>query len=233
MNSTDTSTSILSKHYLRFDLGAAGATASWDAISQTPGIGVSITDSEGKLIFVNDTSQLLFSGGPAEYEGKTIADFHPPEFVRERLELITRVLKEAQPIRLNHIYLGNPIESTIWPMRDRLAPYNRVIVVSRKGLPNNLDTSGSNKIETLESKYIDLGPLDVLSKRELEVLVLLGHGMSIPRAASILHRSPKTIERHKTTIGKKLLLRGQSELVYIVTTMGLELSDTRKERLPT
>jgi DNA-binding NarL/FixJ family response regulator len=62
--------------------------------------------------------------------------------------------------------------------------------------------------------------------------VLLGHGMNIPKVASILHRSPKTIERHKTAIGAKLSLRGQSELVYMVTMMGLELSDARRERLP-
>ncbi|MEQ1828793.1 MAG: LuxR C-terminal-related transcriptional regulator [Pirellula sp.] len=221
------------KAQLRFDSGASSvAFAAWTAIAQTPGVGVSITDTNGKLIFVNDTSLVLFSGTTSvDYEGKTIADFHPKEFVDERLGLIARVLQEGKPKRLTHIYLGKPIESTLWPLRDNLPPYNRVLVVSRTPSEASLLQAIPLEVESVESKYIDLGPLNVLTKRELEVLVLLGHGMSIPRIAGILHRSPKTIERHKTAIGKKLSLHGQSELVYIVTMMGLELSDARRERL--
>jgi len=79
---------------------------------------------------------------------------------------------------------------------------------------------------------LDLGPLDVLSPRELEVLVFLGHGMSVPETAAALKRSPKTIEHHKDSIGKKLHARGQSELVSIVTKLGLELDDLKLQRLP-
>ncbi|MEZ6087757.1 MAG: hypothetical protein R3C05_06990 [Pirellulaceae bacterium] len=41
---------------LEIDLGSL-----WGAVSQTPGVGVSITDREGRLLFVNDTSMVLFS----------------------------------------------------------------------------------------------------------------------------------------------------------------------------
>ena len=204
----------------------------WMALSQTPGVGVSITDAEGNLVFVNDTTQALFSESTQiAYEGKTIADFHPPEFVVERLAMIQRVLKEGKPLAIRHIYHGRRIESTIWPIRDHSPPFNRVIVVSREA-PHELDAPslGPDIIETATTNYIDLGPLDILSKRELEVLVLLGNGLSVPRAAALLHRSPKTIERHKASIGKKLQLKGQAEMVAIVTSVGLEISDAKLKR---
>lgn len=149
----------------------------------------------------------------------------------ERLALIGRVIQEDKPIRLKHIYLGKPIESTLWPLKDNLPPHDRVLVISRTPSEAMLLQAVPIEVECLGSEYIDLGPVNVLTKRELEVLVLLGHGMSVPRVAKILYRSPKTIERHKTSIGKKLSLRGQSDLVYMVTMMGLDLSDAQRERL--
>lgn len=204
----------------------------WMALAQTPGVGVSITDTHGNLLFVNDTSLVLFSGSAdTDYYGKTIADFHPPEFVAERLALINRVLTENRPLAIRHILNGNPIFSTVWPIRDRIEPFNRALVISRPGPALEVDGQIPSNIEVVPTEYIDLGPLSILTRRELEVLVLLGNGMSVPRAAAILHRSPKTIERHKESVSKKLSLRGQAELVYLVTSLGLELSDARLKRL--
>lgn len=226
------STSEKSSVWLRFDRVVGTSPETWLALAQTPGVGVSITDAQGRLLFVNDTTLVLFSGSPdIEYDGKYIADFHPPEFVAERLALIGKVIKDNKPLSIRHIYHGNPITSTVWPIRDKTPPFNRALVISRPGPVLEVDTKVPNAVESFETEYIDLGPLSVLTRRELEVLVLLGHGMSVPRAAAILHRSPKTVERHKESIGKKLALRGQSELVYLVTSMGLELSHAQLKRL--
>jgi len=56
--------------------------------------------------------------------------------------------------------------------------------------------------------------------------------MSVPRIAKLLFRSPKTIERHKSSITKKLNLHGQAELVAMITAMGLDLDATKLTRLP-
>lgn len=225
------STKRSTKQTLRFDRQVGGHPEAWLALAQTPGIGVSITDSAGRLLFVNDTSLVLFSGSTnVDYEGKTIADFHPPEFVAERLEIIRRVLDENKPLSLRHIYNGRAIVSTIWPFRDKSAPFNRVLVVTRPIASGEIEGLLPKDIETVKTEYIGLGPLSVLTKREFEVLVLLGHGLSIPKAASILHRSPKTLERHKESIGKKLSIHNQADLVQLVTSMGLEIEDTKLTR---
>jgi len=218
---------------VRIDSPAIDPGSLWIAISQTPGVGVSITDREGRLLFVNDTAQVLFSqASDIDYAGKRISDFHPPEYVRERLAMIQRVLEEGRPLSIEHIYHGCRIHSTVWPIRDAKPPYNRVIVVSRDmgARPDGIDFP--ENCETVQTDYIDLGSLDVLSRRELEVLALLGHGLSVPRTAAILHRSPKTIERHKASIARKLGLHGQAEIVAIVTSVGLDLKDTKLKRLP-
>ncbi|MEM9365611.1 MAG: LuxR C-terminal-related transcriptional regulator [Planctomycetota bacterium] len=203
----------------------------WSALSQTPGVGVSITNREGRLIFVNDTTKVLFSDDiTLDYQGKFISDYHPPEFVKERLEMIARVLDEDRPLSIEHIYRGKRIESTVWPLPDEEPPSDRVLVVSQS-YSADAPTLGVTAPEVIRSEYIDLGPLGVLTRRELEVLALLGHGMSVPSTASMLHRSPKTIERHKSAISQKLNIRGQADMVEIVTRIGLDLSDASLKRL--
>ncbi len=201
------------------------------ALSQSPGIGVSITDINGQLLFVNDTTMVLFSEqSNIDYAGKSIADFHPPEFVAERLAMIRKVVNESKTVRLRHLYRGRRIESTIWPIQDKRPPYNRVIVISHQSNAELNVPVSQEAIETVTSQYIDLGALNVLSRRELEVLILLGHGLSVPKTAAVLHRSPKTIQRHKASISDKLGVRGQAELVQLVTELGLDLSDTKLKR---
>ncbi len=45
-----------------FSRSADEQASFWTAFSNTPGIGVSIVDLKGTLLFVNDTSLELFSG---------------------------------------------------------------------------------------------------------------------------------------------------------------------------
>lgn len=204
----------------------------WQAITRTEGVGISVMDRDGGLLYVNETSLGLFFDEAIDYAGKTIADFHPVEFVRERLELIARVLDEDHPIMMEHILHGRPIASTVWPIHDGNPPSNRVLVVSRRH-PKSEEAGPREpgEMSVMETKYIDLGELDVLTRRELEVLALIGHGLSVPRVAELLRRSQKTIEHHKTSIAQKLHLRGQSEMVAIVTSMGLDIQDARRSRM--
>lgn len=217
----------------RVDPPAFDPGSIWSSLSQTPGIGVSITDVAGNLLFVNDTSMVLFSQSAGiDYHGKTIADFHPPQFVEERLVMIQRVLSDGKPLSISHVYHAHRIESTVWPIRDKQPPCNRVIVISHLQIVDQ-GFNLADAPESVTTKYIDLGPLDILTKRELEVFVLLGHGMSVPKVAALLHRSPKTIQRHKASITEKLHVKGQAELVAMVTAAGLEVSDAHLSRLKT
>ena len=56
-------------------------------------------------------------------------------------------------------------------------------------------------------------PLDLLTDRELEVLQLLGKGVSTRSIAETLHLSIKTIETHRAHIKEKLQFRESEEMV--------------------
>lgn len=222
----------------------------WPVLTQLPDVGVSMLDRQGNLLFVNDVAMEMFFPDPTvAYAGKSIADFHSKEFVEERLRLIALVLDDNQPIRFRHIYKARRLESKIWPLHalpgneeessDSVTHADRVLVVTSTmpaellPVPASADQSPHAGTEELilESEAIDLGHLNVLSPRELEVLVLLGHGESVPEVAKRLYRSPKTIERHKTAIGHKLHLSGQAEISRLVTQVGLDLSHVALRRL--
>ncbi len=113
----------------------------------------------------------------------------------------------------------------------------RVLVVTKELDPDHdIDFDSDSKTlpddeRILNSQFIDLGFLNVLSPRELEVFVLLGHGLSVPEVAKKLFRSPKTIERHKTAIGQKLQVQGQAAITRLVTQIGLDLPHASLSRL--
>lgn len=216
---------------MRVDAPEYDPQSIWLALTKTDGVGVSVMDRKGGLVYVNETSLGLFFNKPIEYQGKTIADFHPPEFVSERLEMIGRVLDENQPLRIDHILYGKPISSVVWPIRDVKPPFQRVLVISQRHTRTDSFNDPKSEIETLQTRFIDLGELDALTPRELEVLSLIGHGLSVAKCASILHRSEKTIENHKTSIAKKLHLKGQAEMVALVTSIGLEIDDAKRTRM--
>lgn len=205
--------------------------ALWSRLVRTPGIGVGIVDIDGDLLFVNQEEMRIFEGvTDVDFEGKNLRDFHAPAFVEERLRVIRQVIESGKPVHFRHIYLGHRVESTIWPLPELDSEKPRVMVISRQvhGLDQSVPAEG---IDCVESAYIDLGTLNILSPRELEVFVMLGHGKSIPEVARLLHRSPKTIERHRESIGQKLSLQSQAEIVRIVTDVGLTLDDLQRERL--
>lgn len=60
-------------------------------------------------------------------------------------------------------------------------------------------------------------PMSRLSARELEVLELIGRGMSTRRIADMLYISIKTVETHRARIKQKLQLESAVDLVRVAT----------------
>lgn len=69
------------------------------------------------------------------------------------------------------------------------------------------------------------------SLSELEILALLGQGMSIKQIAATLFRSTKTIENHREAIGRKLNRTRGVELAVIAQSAGLRVDDHKRQRL--
>jgi DNA-binding NarL/FixJ family response regulator len=92
------------------------------------------------------------------------------------------------------------------------------------------DETLSSKVEVVEADIADLGPLDALSERELEVLALLGQGLSVKEIAALLFRSAKTIENHRQSIGRKLKLDDRVKLAEVARRAGLTVRDAERTR---
>lgn len=63
--------------------------------------------------------------------------------------------------------------------------------------------------------------IETLTRREREVLALVGEGHSLPAIAQRLCRSQKTIESHRLSLGRKLRVHNRVELARIAIQMGL------------
>jgi two-component system response regulator NreC len=63
--------------------------------------------------------------------------------------------------------------------------------------------------------------MDILTKRENEVLAHLADGASNQEIADTLHISPKTVARHRENIMRKLNLRNRTELVKYAIRKGI------------
>lgn len=80
--------------------------------------------------------------------------------------------------------------------------------ITRRLLKNRVDNrQPSAQVTTLEK----------LTDRELQVFQMIGHGQSTKKIAGQLHLSPKTIERYKENIKRKLELQNSTELVQRAT----------------
>ena len=83
----------------------------------------------------------------------------------------------------------------------------------------------------IESQVAGLGVLSVLTKRELEVLALIGRGLTAKQIAELMHRSVKTIENHRISLGAKLKKSNKVELAIIAREAGLTVDDSKRARV--
>ncbi|MCC9641462.1 PAS and helix-turn-helix domain-containing protein [Rhodopirellula sp. JC740] len=185
-----------------------------------PDVGMTVIEDNGQIIHFNQAALKLFGVEDDGLANRNLNDVFSEEYVQERMTWVRDVLDNNRPLRATHIYCGRMLVSSFYPHRHEQR--NFAIVLTRLDgiLPDG-------DIKDTQSQYIDLGPLSVLSPRELEVLVLLGQGNSVPEVSRLLFRSPRTIERHKTEIGHKLGVSSIAQLTRLVAQAGL-----RPEHLP-
>ena len=70
-----------------------------------------------------------------------------------------------------------------------------------------------------------------MSPRELEVMALLGQGLSVKDIAKLLFRSEHTIISHRKSIGLKLAVDDRVKLALIAHRAGLTVKDVELKRV--
>ncbi len=98
------------------------------------------------------------------------------------------------------------------------AASEQFLVSLRRVLDGNIYVSeavGNNMIQKFAAggSYISANPIDRLSNRELQILHMIGKGMSTRETAHSLNLSIKTVESHRQRIKRKLNLSTGTQLV--------------------
>lgn len=198
-------------------------------ICSDPGVGCAVVSSDGIVRSVNARSADLFLQSPPEaVVGKTLCELFGEKWAAERRAVLDRVHITGKPAIIRHIRNGQRIQSTIHLLNDpgdQKASF-MVLTVAGTSEPTNPE-----EFEIVESDLAHLGPLDTLSKRELEVLALIGHGMTTAEIAQTLHRSPRTIERHCDSLRAKLKTTTRVKLAEFAIRAGLRLKDANLDRI--
>lgn len=233
-----------------------GPRTVWSMLASEPGTSLGIYGTQGEILWLNQESVSSFYGGrdvrPAQVIGKTLYDTHGEAVAKEWSGFYQRVVERSKPVLVRTIMNGvqyltwlHPIgkdspdpsrtdeeindsgEDGVHPLPDRVISVTRAVA----GEPKPEQWATSKSFDFVESQVVDLGPLDALTPRELEVLALLGSGLSAKEAARVLHRSVKTIINHRTAIGQKLHVDDRVKLAEIANRAGLRATDAEKQRM--
>ncbi|MCL4220850.1 MAG: helix-turn-helix transcriptional regulator [Phycisphaerales bacterium] len=201
------------------------------ALQSNPLVAVSLVDCEGKVVFVNEQAARLFlDDSPKNCIGRSLYELFPRKWADERILLFGQAQQDGRSRVLRSIRNGRQIQSTITPLgAAEPGGKPRFLVVTVPGQHDIQGTEGS--FDVVESAYADLGPLDVLTQRELEVLALVKQGLTNREIGKLLFRSAKTVENHIGVINQKLHTSSRVQLALIAQRAGLELSDAHLERV--
>jgi DNA-binding NarL/FixJ family response regulator len=117
-----------------------------------------------------------------------------------------------------YLYKGDDIEDIVHALQ-RVAEGEYVFsphVLERVRVQNSAGRSGKPKRSS---------KLEALTPTEVQVLRMIGKGLSRTRIAAALHRSVKTVDTHRAKIMKKLDIHDRTELAVFAIREGLVNSE--------
>jgi DNA-binding CsgD family transcriptional regulator len=205
------------------------------ALATDPSVAVTLMRDDGKILWGNERAAKLWAGEHAtvqEYIGRDIKDLQPKEWNSIRQEIFARVRSGGRPVVLRLMWKAKQYFSLFRLIKGSLLEHDRFLIVTRH-VPSEEPTRSpiDSTFELMEADAIGLGHLDVLTPRELEVLALVGQGMSTKEISRALSRSEKTIENHRYSIGKKLESSSPVRLAEIARQAGLTVKDAERGRV--
>lgn len=190
----------------------------WSILTEELCIRVMVVSLEGRVLFAN--SQLIhrYGGGDASaLDGARLGSFLRDGLAEELLALIGQCYAEDRTIQFEGVVQGRHCLGTVIPLRDAVRGEPAALVVSR----DSFVQEDPESVSRVQLKTCELGELAVLTPRELEILGLIGEGLTSQQIADRLNRSVKTVEWHRVSIGQKLRVRSRVGLARMAIGAGL------------
>jgi DNA-binding CsgD family transcriptional regulator len=193
------------------------SAALWEALTADTDSGVLVLDAQGVIAFANDRAVSMFGlRSTGACVGKSLADFVPQDVFRDRMTMVRESLATGRPTTVEGMIAGHLQKTTFRP----LGTTGQVLAVSRLAGPSD-PLSRTPTPGVVRAHVDDPGPLGVLTAREMEILKLIGLGLSSADIAKRLERSVKTVEWHRVSLGDKLGVTNRVELARIAIGAGL------------
>ncbi|MFG0328112.1 MAG: LuxR C-terminal-related transcriptional regulator [Phycisphaerales bacterium JB037] len=179
---------------------------------------VAVVSIDGQLLYVNSYMADRYAHGDATaMMGARLSDFLTDGLADEMLALIKRCHAEQRTIHFEGVFRGKHCMGMTTPLTQAVEGGPAVLLVSRDSMPPDEPCVESLvRLETTE-----LGELSALTPRELEILGLIGQGLTSQQIADRLSRSVKTVEWHRVSIGQKLRVRSRVGLARMAIDAGL------------
>lgn len=199
--------------------------AFWDALVHDVDVSVTISDRDGEILFCNPLGEIWRRWETAHTHSEPTsvspAEGSTDRARTERLLLRRRVCDEGVSLSyesfchgIRHRVILRPIEQ---PDGSRLA-----LVICRRMHPwERVETDPETGTIAVEVPPSDPGIIASLSPRELEVMILIGEGLSYAEIGKRLHRSVRTVERHRDRLGQKLGATNRVQIARFAIRAGL------------
>jgi DNA-binding CsgD family transcriptional regulator len=184
---------------------------------------ISVASGEPRFTLVNDTALRDWGRSVSDLRNKPLTDIAPASHYGPYLKLIEGAAATGAAERRCGMWFGSWRRVTIRPIEFE-GGRREILLVSAPA-----DCRGETA--PVERSH-DFGDLGALTRREFEILRLLGTGLGLKGIAGKLHRSVKTIEHHRTRLSEKLGVGGLLELALLARDRGLAfIPESQVERV--
>ncbi|MCA9287175.1 MAG: response regulator transcription factor [Phycisphaerales bacterium] len=178
-----------------------------------------VVDADGVVVELNEAMGEWEGRSPEELVGRHVSAFAAPARASELEATASATIGDGEPRVTAGMHKGHWLRFRYYRAETPGEGSLVCIMAVDPWRSDALEDGAGERI--VESRHHDLADLAALSTREGEVLWHLGRGKSLPRIASELYRSVKTMEAHVRSIGVKLGLRGRVAMISLVQDRGL------------
>ena len=199
-------------------------------------LSIMLVDIEKNILYANNMAANGFAGESVDsLVGKNLNDLVPKEWLDERDQYFQRAVQTGRVITSLEIIEGVRLSSRIKSLVIEHEGKEQTLIMYtiEPVQPGDLEwiRETTPAEDLFDADCVDLGLLNKLSERELEVLALMGKGLRQKEIAERLFRSVSTINRHRESIGEKLGVTDRAVLIMLARQAGLEVEDAAKNRM--
>ncbi len=192
---------------------------SFEPFDGVPGCAAVALDSSMRILWCNEEFARVHGCTTAQAAGSDLASKIPAPMARERETLVRPALEEGKPVAFVQLDRGIRWLTRVWPLDPDAFGKPGVFMALKQGTVRRDPNAPASSLPL--AKVGDLGELDALTPRELEVFYHLAAGMTVAEIGDLLHRSPKTVERHLESLHRKMHFKNRAELVREAVERGV------------